>query len=140
SRPKFSLLFLQKACHLLPDIILAAHKPIKVLLFLLFLSPIFPEAMRGPCKIRIPRHHFLIKGVRLNGEVSTRFGSMIVWNGDDGADGIFCTRDGFTTEDMRVGMVESITTLTKEGESKDAVIDVELQCAGVSANGYILET
>src|ERR1700683_4260386 len=96
SQPKFSRL--QNTCHLLPDIILATRKPIKLLLLLLFLSSIFPEAMRGPCKIRIPWHHFLIKGVRLNGDVSTCFGSMIVWNGDDGADGIFCTRDGFTTD------------------------------------------
>src|ERR1700690_1485432 len=125
SRPKFSRL--QKACHLFPDIILTTHKPIKLLLLLLFLSPIFPETTRGPCKIRIPRHHFLIKGVRLNGEVSTRFGSMIVWDGDNGADRIFSTRDGFTSEDMRVGVIKGIATLTKEGKSKDTVIDVEFQ-------------
>src|ERR1700729_4194602 len=137
-QPKFSCL--QNACHLLPDIILATCKPIKLLLLLLFLSPIFPEAMRGPCKIRTPQHHFLIKGVRLNGEVLTRFGSMIVWDGDDGADGIFRARDGFTSEDMRVGVVEDIATLTKEGESKDAVINVEFQHTSVSTNRYILET
>src|ERR1700683_3927473 len=108
SRPKFSRL--TKACPLLPDILLATRKPIKLLLLLLFLSPIFPETTRGPCKIRIPRHHFLIKGIRLDGEVLTRFGSMIVWNGNDGADGLFSARDGFKSEDRGVGGVEGLDT------------------------------
>ena len=65
---------------------------------------------------------------------------MIVWDGDDGADGIFSTRDGFMTEDMMVGVVEGIATLMKKGESKDAVINVEFQHTSVSTNRYILET
>jgi len=81
-------------------------KQIKLLLLLLLLFPIFPNVTREPCKIWIPWHHFLIKGVSLNGEELTHFGGMIVWDGDNGADRVICTGNGFTIEDVRVGVIK----------------------------------
>jgi len=69
----------------------------------------------------------------------TRFSSEIVWNGDDGADRIFSARDGVTSEDVRIGMKEGVATLTKEGQSKDAMVNMEFHSVGVDANGEVLK-
>jgi hypothetical protein len=123
TQPKFS--HLQNTHHLFPDVVLTTHKPIKLNFLLLF--HIFPNVTRWSCNIRIPQHHFLIKGVRLNGEILTHFGAIIVWDGDDGADRVVSVGDGFTSKDVRVGVIKGVAALAKEGQSKDTVINVKFQ-------------
>jgi hypothetical protein len=65
---------------------------------------------------------------------------MIVWDGNDGADRVFSMRNGFTSKNVRIGVIKSVATLAKEGESKDTVIDVEFQSTSVGANVYVLKT
>ena len=69
----------------------------------------------------------------------TRFGGVIVWDGDNGAGRVFSTGNGFVSKDMRFGVIKGIAALTKEGESKDTVIDMEFQNTSVGANGYDLK-
>ena len=105
-----------------------------------FCSSTSSQIQRGSCKIRIPRHHNLVKGVGLNRKIPTRFGDMVVWDGDDSGDRILCTRDGFTRKNVRVGVVECVAALAQEGQPKDAMVDVKFHSVGVDTNGEVLKT
>src|ERR1700679_2742384 len=135
TRPEFSLL--KNPSHFHPDIVLTAGEPVKLhlfLLLLLLLLPIFPDATRGFGEIRIPRYHYLIKSVGLNRKILTRLGDVIVWDGDDGGDRIFSARDGVTSKDVMVGIVEGVATLAQERQPEDAMVDVEFQSTSISAD------
>ena len=69
----------------------------------------------------------------------TRFSSVIVWNGNDGADRIFSARDGVTSEDMRVRMVEGVATLAKEGQPEDAMVNVKFHSVRMCADSEVLK-
>jgi len=139
TQPKLSLL--HNLCRFLPNLILIAQEPVELnFLLLLLLLLIFPNAMRGLSEIRIPRHHYLIECIGLNGKMPTCFSSKLVQNSDDGADRIFSARDGVMSEDVRVGIKEGVATLAKEGQSEDAMVNVEFHSIGVDANSEILKT
>ena len=138
TRPEFFLL--KNLFHFHPDIVLTAGEPVKLHFLFLLLLHIFPNATRGSCKIRIPRHHNLVKGVGLNRKILTHFGDMIVWDGDDSGDRILCARDGFTRKNVRVGVVECVAALAQEGQPKDAMVDVKFHSVGVDTNGEVLKT
>jgi len=140
SRPKLPLL--HKPCRFLPNLVLVAREPVELnfLLLRLLLLHIFPDTTRGLGEIRIPRDHYLIERVGLDIKMPTRFSSEIVRNGDDGANRIFSTRDGVTSEDVRIGMKEGVATLTEEGQSKDAMVNMEFRGVGIDANGEVLKT
>jgi len=126
----------------LPNIIFAAWEPVKLhflFLLLLLLLPIFPNMMRGPGEIWIFQHHYLIKHVGLNGKMPTHFSSVIVWNGNNGADRVLRVGNGFTGEDMRTSVVEGIAALAKERQSKHTMTNVEFQSLSVGANWNVLK-
>jgi hypothetical protein len=81
-----------------------------------------------------------MKGVRLKREMLTRFADMIVRNGNDGSDRLFCARYGVTSENVRVGIVKSIAALAREGQSEDAMVNVKFHSVSVYADGKVLET
>jgi hypothetical protein len=135
----FSLL--ENPCHFRPDIVLTAGEPVKLhFFFLLLLLLIFPDATRGFGKIQIPGHHYLVKGVGLNRKIPTRFGNMVVWDGNDSGDRILSARDGFTRKNVRVGVVECVAALAQEGQPEDTMIDVKFHSVGVDTNGEVLKT
>ena len=75
-----------------------------------------------------------------DGEIPTHFDGMIVWNGDDGGDRFFSMRDGFTSKDVRVGIIKGVATLAQEGQPEDAMIDVKFHSVSVDANRKALKT
>jgi hypothetical protein len=71
--------------------------------------------------------------------VPTRFGDMVVWDGNDSGDRIISARDGSTRKNVRVGVVECVVALAQEGQPKDTMIDVKFHNVGVDANSEVLK-
>ena len=63
---------------------------------------------------------------------------MIVWDGNDGADRVVSVGNGFTSKDVRVGVIKGVATLVKERQ-KDTVINVKFQSTSVGANRNVLK-
>lgn len=73
-------------------------------------------------------------------EMLTSFAGVIVRNGDDGSDRLFCARYGVTSENVRVGIVEGVAALAREGQPEDAMVNVKFHSVSVYADGKVLET
>jgi hypothetical protein len=76
----------------------------------------------------------------LKREMPTSFTDVIVRNGDDGSDRLFCARYGVTSENVRVRIVKGVAALAREGQPEDAMVDVKFHSVSVYADGKVLET
>jgi hypothetical protein len=81
----------------------------------------------------------LPKGIQLNAEVASIHASMVIGDGDDGAERRILAREIFSREKVLLSGIEGIPSLTIDGDPKTAKIDMKFSAAGPRGDAAILQ-